>query len=164
MKVQEINREELLEFIAKAHRNTYAAPGEIRQKHRCKVPILSGHKDYEFVDGLWRYHDSYAGRILAPGSEVVFFKDVPVWRMSYQSMPDESLSPSYYQNCVFPFLRRALTAFKDDCPFRGLNGFTEPEYSFQYNFQIRGDYKYFTGQEIIEDCGREVFFQDVMGH
>ena len=138
MEHQEIDKTSLLNFIAKAHRNTYAAPKEIRAKHRCETPILIGHKDYEFVEGLWRYHDSYAGSILAPGSEVVFFNDVPVWRMSYQSMPDEELHnlyESYYQTQVFPFLKRALMALREDCPFRGLDGFTEPESNnFQYYF------------------------------
>jgi len=40
----ELSREELLRFIAKAHRNTYAAPKEIRQKSKLKTPFLQGHK------------------------------------------------------------------------------------------------------------------------
>ncbi len=40
MKAEEINKEELLKFIAKAHRHTYAAPKEIREKHKCETPIL----------------------------------------------------------------------------------------------------------------------------
>ena len=62
------NRDELLRFIAKAHRNTYAAPKEIRQKSKLKTPFLPGHKCYHFKDGDFEYFveeaaQSYNGQL-----------------------------------------------------------------------------------------------------
>lgn len=71
-----MDKKTLLDFIAKAHRHTFAAPSEIRKLYKCAVPILPSHKDYDFVDGDFRYHDSYAGSSWAPGREVVFFKEI----------------------------------------------------------------------------------------
>ena len=72
------SKQELLKFIAKAHRHTYAAPKKIKAKYKCKTPILPKHKDYDFIDCDWRYHDSYAGWLMAPGKEIVFYKNKPV--------------------------------------------------------------------------------------
>ncbi|MBW6451874.1 MAG: hypothetical protein K0B02_04040 [DPANN group archaeon] len=40
----------LLKFIAKAHKNTYAASKEIKNQYRCETPILDQHKDYEYTE------------------------------------------------------------------------------------------------------------------
>ena len=50
-----MNKISLLKFIAKAHKNTYAAPQEVKLRNKCKTPILDGHIDYDFVEGDWRY-------------------------------------------------------------------------------------------------------------
>ncbi|MHA1912656.1 MAG: DUF5680 domain-containing protein [Candidatus Kariarchaeaceae archaeon] len=149
----------LLGFIAKAHGNTYAAPKEIKSKYKV-APILPDHKDYDFIEGNWRYHDSYAGISWAPGREVVFFKNSPVWCMAYQGQTFGELSPEFIEQ-TFEFLKKALRNFKDDVPFRGLDGFSEGDY--KYFFKIEGDYRYFTGRESVQYKGKEVFFQDVMG-
>jgi hypothetical protein len=159
--MEEINKTELLGFIAKAHRNTYAAPKEIKQKHKCKTPILPEHKDYHFTEGDWSYHDSYAGSEWAPGREVVFFKDEPVWCMAYQGQHNPDYSSEFFQEETFPFLKKALSAMTEDMPFRGFPNFEEGD--FKYTFTLEGDYQYFKGKETITHKGIEVFFQDVMG-
>ena len=144
-----MDKDTLIGFIAKAHRNTYAAPQEIKSKYKCKIPILPEHKDYDFVDGDWRYHDSYAGSSWAPGREVVFFKG--------QTLGD--LSDKFIDE-TFEFLKKALRGFTNEIPFRGLDGFEEGD--FRYSFTFEGDYSYFTGRESVFHKGKEVFFQDVM--
>lgn len=156
-----IDKRKLLSFIAKAHKNTYAAPKEIKRKYKCKKPILPGHKDYNFQEGDWEYHDSYAGSIWAPGKEVIFFKGKPVWAMSYQGRHNEEFSEEFFQNKVFPFLQRALMQTPNNIPFRGPVEFTEED--FEYSFNIIGNWQYFTGREKILYKGLEIFFQDVMG-
>jgi hypothetical protein len=148
---EELSREELLGFIAKAHRNTYAAPKEIRQKSKLKTPFLPGHKCYHFVNGEWEYFDGYAGAEWAPGREVVLLHGNPVWAMSYQGKHNEE----------FSFLKKALMNMDDSMPFRGPKEFKEGD--FRYVFELKGDYQYFTGRESITHKGIEVFFQDVMG-
>jgi len=150
---------DLLKFIATAHRNTYGASDKIKGKFKCK-PILPKHKDYHFTKGDWTYHDSYAGKVWAPGREVVFFKKVPVWCMSYQGKNNIG-SKDFFEKQVFPFLKKALRKTRAQKPFRGLDGFSKDD--FKYIFKITGNYKYFTGRESILYKGKEVFFQDVMG-
>jgi hypothetical protein len=158
--VKTVDKESLLEFIAKAHKNTYAAPKEIKLQYKCQTPILEGHKDYDFVDGDWRYHDSYAGSQWAPGREVVFYQNKPVWCMSYQGQTAQNLS-EYLVEKTFEFLKNALRNMDENMPFRGPVLFAQN--GFEYVFRFKGDYQYFTGRESIKHKGKELFFQDVMG-
>ena len=157
----EINKDELLGFIAEAHRNTYAAPKEIKSKHKCETPILEGHKDYHYKRGDWEYHDSYAGSSWAPGREVVFHNGEPVWCMAYQGQHNGDYDDDFFQNEAFSFLKKALRNMNDSMPFRGPTEFEDGD--FKYTFQLDGDYNYFKGREAIHHKGVEVFFQDVMG-
>ncbi|MEA3430607.1 MAG: DUF5680 domain-containing protein [Nanoarchaeota archaeon] len=156
-----MEKEILLKFIAKAHRNTYAAPKEVQQKYKCEVSILKGHYDYDFSEGDLSYHDSYAGRSQAPGREVVFLKGKPIWAMAYQGQYNSKYADDFFQTRAFPFLKKALMNFDDDMPFRGPKEFIEGD--FRYTFEMEGDYDYFKGQERIFYKGESVFFQDVMG-
>jgi hypothetical protein len=155
-----MDKDSLIKFIAKAHRNTYAASKEIKLKYKCAIPILPKHVDYDFLDGDWRYHDSYAGNSWAPGREVVFLKNEPVWCMSYQGQTIPNLSKEFIDQ-IFNFLKNALRNFTKDIPFRGLHGYEEGD--FYYSFTFEGDYSYFVGREFVTHKGKEVFFQDVMG-
>jgi hypothetical protein len=159
--VEKISKIKLIKFIAKAHKNTYAAPPEIRKKHKCKIPILKNHKDYEFKEGDFSYHDSYAGSTFAPGREVVFFKDNPIWAMAYQGQTILKYKEDFFEKKVFPFLKLALTNFDEKIPFRGPTKFTKGD--FTYTFELIGDYTYFTAKEKVFYKKKLVFFQDVMG-
>jgi len=156
-----MDKKKLLGFIANAHRHTYAAPVEIRKQHKCDIPISAGHKDYSYTDGDMRYHDSYAGKLWAPGREVVFLNDEPVWCMSYQGQHNENYDKEFFQEKAFIFLKKALMNFDDRMPFRGPKMFTDGD--FKYEFEIEGDYEYFRGREEIYYKDELVFFQDVMG-
>jgi len=156
-----MEKETLLKFIALAHKNTYAAPKEVQQKHKCENPILPGHKDYEFSEGDFIYHDSYAGSTWAPGKEVVFFKNKPIWSMAYQGKTISIFEESFFQEKIFPFLKKALMNFDKDTPFRGPKEFKDD--NFKYIFDLEGNYEYFKGQEKVFYNNEVVFIQDVMG-
>lgn len=156
-----MNKKTLLNFIAKAHRHTYAGPKEIKIKYKCKQPILIGHKDYHFEEGDFAYHDSYAGKTWAPGREVVFFKNNPIWSMGYQGRTFGNFDENFFQDSLFPFLQKALRTFKDEMPFRGPDKFEEKD--FKYTFEMKGDYEYFTGQEKVYFRNEIVFLQDIIG-
>jgi hypothetical protein len=149
---------ELLTFIAKAHKNTYAASKEIKEKYKCD-PILEGHDDYEYSEGEWSYHDSYAGNAWAPGREVVFYKGKPFWSMAYQGQTIEGLDKDFI-NEIFDFLKKVLRDIDESFPFRGPKNFKEGD--FEYSFEIEGEYRYFIGRENIKYKNKEVFFQNVM--
>jgi hypothetical protein len=69
--------EELKKFLVEAKMGTYASGGgEVS-------PQRSGFKELEYRKGRWYYRDSYSGYFQAPGMEVVYFKDEPVWTMAY---------------------------------------------------------------------------------
>ncbi|MCF7901436.1 DUF5680 domain-containing protein [Candidatus Woesearchaeota archaeon] len=156
-----MEKEKLLKIIAKAHKHTYAAPTEIREKHKCETPILDGHKDYEFIEEEFSYHDSYAGNYWAPGREVVFFQKKPIWCMSYQGQHNSNYDDEFFEKQAFIFLKKALMNFDENMPFRGPKEYSEGD--FKYTFEIEGNYEYFKGQEKIFYKGEVVFFQDVMG-
>ena len=155
-----MDEKSLLEFIARAHGNTYAAPKEIKFLYSCKIPILEKHKDYDFTDGDWRYHDSYAGSIWAPGREVVFYKGEPVWSMAYQGKTIDGLSEELVDE-TFTFLKTALINADERMPFRGPRAFAKGD--FDYRFLMTGDYRYFTGEEAIAYKRTIIFTQNVMG-
>jgi len=155
-----MEKQELLKFIALAHKNTYAAPKEIKVQYKCAKPILPEHIDYDYVSGDWRYHDSYTGSKWAPGREVIFFQGKPVWCMSYQGQTVEDLSDNFIEE-TFKFLKEALRNFDGETPFRGPVLFKKE--NFEYTFKFKGDYTYLVGRESIKYNGKEVFFQDVMG-
>lgn len=152
------NQRELLQFIAKAHRNTYAAPKEIREKYSVKVPVLPGHKDFHYSDGPWSYYDSYAGSFRAPGRECVFFENRPAWAMAYSGMLKAEFTKDAGE--IYSFLKTALMKFKDDIPYRGPS--TWKEKNLTYEFSFRGDVSYLVGREAIKRDGIEVFFQDIL--
>jgi hypothetical protein len=159
--MEKISKTKLIKFIAKAHKNTYAAPQEIRKKHKCKIPILKNHKDYHFKEGEFSYHDSYAGNTFAPGREVIFFKDEPIWAMAYQGQTISKYKEDFFEKKVFPFLKIALTNFDEKNPFRGPKEFIDGD--FKYTFEMMGDYTYFTAKETVVYKKEIVFFQNVMG-
>ena len=151
----------LLKFISDSHRHTYAAPQEIRSKHKMETPFLPGHKCYYYTNGEREYYDGYAGSKWAPGREVVLLRGRPEWAMSYQGQHNESYPDGFFENEVFPFLKKALMNFDESTPFRGPPSLEEGD--FKYLFVIDGDYKYFTARESIFHKDTEKFFQDVMG-
>ena len=156
-----MEKEPLLEFILKAHQHTYAAPKDIKRIHKCETPTLPGHKDYHYTDKDWAYHDSYAGKTWAPGREVVFFRNKPVWCMSYQGRHDPTIPDTTYQEIIFPFLQKALRQTTPEMPFRGPEHFEEEHLT--YTFHMEGNYTYFTGKETITYKGITIFFQHIMG-
>lgn len=68
----------LEEFLLKARTKTYAGDsGGVRA-------ALDGSKQLEYKDGDWLYRDIYyLGNGVFPGLETVYFRNKPVWSMSY---------------------------------------------------------------------------------
>ncbi|MBT5023374.1 hypothetical protein HOK51_08665 [Candidatus Woesearchaeota archaeon] len=151
-------KQDLLETIHKMHSQTYCAPKEVRERNRAK--IIDGHKGFLVLNGDWKYVDFYSGHEWAPGKEIMYFKEKPVWTMSYQGQVDDRLSEDFI-NETYGFLKSALLASSASVPFRGLDGFCSGD--FKYEFKFDGEYSYFVGRESVMHKGSEIFFQDVMG-
>ena len=73
-----MNKKSLEIFLLNARTQTYAAAdGKTK-------PLLPGSVQYEYQDGDFSYRDTYyIGNGIFPGLETVFYKDKPVWSMSY---------------------------------------------------------------------------------
>ncbi|NEI69680.1 hypothetical protein GR212_08880 [Rhizobium lusitanum] len=68
---------ELNDFIVIAKAETYVGDGE-------RLPSCrSGSHDIGYVNGRWRYLDSYFGGTDFAGQELVWYDDEPVWAMNY---------------------------------------------------------------------------------
>lgn len=73
-----MNKKDLEKFLLQARTKTYAAAiGKSKA-------LLPGSVQYEFEDGDFSYRDVYyIGNGIFPGLETVFYKEKPVWSMSY---------------------------------------------------------------------------------
>ena len=150
----------LFEFMYEAHLNTYAASRELNLKYQLNPPKNKGHIEYLFKRGAWEYHDSYIGEINVPGKEIIYYKDMPVWAMAYQSTiitKDPEIVIDTYN-----FLKKALQNCSPETPFRGPSEF-EDGY-FLYTFIInKGDYKNFCANEKIYYKGQEIYTNNIIG-
>ncbi|MBR9689414.1 MAG: XRE family transcriptional regulator [Candidatus Altiarchaeota archaeon] len=137
---------DLTQFLVKAKVATYATDGEGGEETRS-----DGCKLLEFVEGDFRYRDSYYGFNPFSGQEVVWDGDTAVWSMNYYG---KTLSNKIPQG-LYDFLKEALRNVGEDAPFRG-----PPEFSkglFKYVMKVEGDVNQFIGEESIYYDGELVF-------
>lgn len=97
------NEVQFLDFLRKAHVNTYAATSN---RSRVAVPSRLGSTEYRYVEGDLLYVDIYFGNRTFIGEEVVYYKGEPVWAMNYRG----SLAVHIEKSVGFDFLRKALLA------------------------------------------------------
>lgn len=73
-----MNKDDLTKFLLAARDKTFAT-----DKGKAK-PLLKGSRQNEYKEGEWFYRDIYyagAGRFV--GLETMYFRDAPVWSLSY---------------------------------------------------------------------------------
>jgi hypothetical protein len=145
--------EELAKFLVKAKRNAWAGNGkEIK-------PQRPGFKELEFREGDWYYRDSYAGFFWAPGQEVVWYQNTPVWAMAYNGgMIGNNLDLAVQ---TFAFLKEALKRVNVKMPFRGPAAYSQEDYEYYAN--VVGDIRNFKGHEDVFHRGCLEFEQDYIG-
>ena len=73
-----VDLDQLYQFITTAQAATYAGGGKLAPK-----PERPGFIEYIYEDGLWHYRDSYNGWFQNFGSELIRFKDKPLWFTTY---------------------------------------------------------------------------------
>ncbi len=156
MNADEINLDDLVGFLVRAKRATYAGDGaEV-------APQRPGFKDLEYIEGDWEYRDSYSGFYRAPGQEVVRFKGEPVWIMSYDGgMKPEFQDDEAFAKQTFAFLKKALMCVDGSRPYRGPHLMREGYW--KYSNQVSGDITSFSGTEKILFKGKRVFTQNYIG-
>lgn len=133
------NSSELIEFLVKAKKNTYASNNA--------TELLSSRPeshDLKYEEGIYKYIDTYLGGERFIGEEAVFIDNKPVWAMNYNGIEvNEKFSSA--------FLKQALLTVDSKMPYRGQNKFQDGDYV--YICEVNGDFEFFIGKEII-------FFQD----
>ncbi|MEI6498915.1 MAG: DUF5680 domain-containing protein [bacterium] len=152
----EINLEQLKDFLFEANAHGYA--GESQQI----IPQRPGFQDLEYRRGEWYFRDSYAGAYFAPGQEVVYYKDQPVWAMAYAGgMKFEHHNNKELTHNTIVFLKEALLNMDREKPFRGPISFKREKW--RYLSRIKGEIKDFTGNESIFYQDNLVFEQNFIG-
>jgi hypothetical protein len=155
----EFQLEDLVQFILRARLHGYAGSAA-----KLKKPQRSGFKEFPpYAEGDFEYVDSYTGFYFAPGQEVVRFRGVPVWAMSYNGgMLPEFHGQIQFAKNTYDFLKKALLKVEGERPFRGPRRFEEDV--FLYVDESEGDIASFRGAERIFytsiDRDGHVWFRD----
>lgn len=147
------NKQELSKFLVEAKKSTYAA-GD--QAHKIINSDKSTTITYEKDN--WKYHDNYFGGEPYGGREVVFYKNKPVYIMTYYGFVDESIKAP---NLVYTCLMNALKLIPEDKPFRGPEEYQEE--NLIYENIHSGEVDNFKGEETIKQNGKLIYKANYMG-
>jgi hypothetical protein len=137
----------LVNFIVEAKKSSYATQGDTQSV----TPLLPGTKQLEYRFGDYFYRDIYAGMLNFVGQEIVYFKEKPLWSMSYAAGLLPAADKSEVMN-IYSVLREALRLVCAESPFRGPKNYSNADYS--YINVIKGTLNQFNGHELI--CHNQV--------
>ncbi len=130
---------ELVSFLIKAKRLTYAAHGAETRPSR-----PSSH-DLAYTEGDYSYYDTYLGGERFAGEEAVWRGVTPLWSMNYAG---RVTAPGFSGD----FLKDALLRVPRDQPFRGPRLYASGDYV--YHCRVDGNFEWFSGRE-------EIFLHDM---
>jgi hypothetical protein len=147
------DKKDLCKFLVKAKKTTYAV-GDLAKK------IINDDKSttLTFEEGDWKYHDNYFGGEPYGGREVVFFKNEPVYIMTYYGQVNEKVSDV---KKIYGILMNALKLIPENKPYRGPEEYTEN--NLEYRNSFTGEVDNFSGEEKILENGNEVYSAKYMG-
>lgn len=131
--------EKIIQFLCKAKKTTYAANGAEIESSR------PNSHDLEYVEGKYRYIDTYLGGEKFAGEEALWSEDIPYWSMNYYGrIIAEGFSGDFLKEC--------LLQVPEEKPFRGPQIYQNGEY--KYHNIINGNFEWFSGYE-------EIFYNDI---
>lgn len=146
---------ELSAFIEKAGKATYAAGGGLTDQ----IERL-GFIELIYIEGDFSYRDSYTGYYRSRGTEVVRYKNQPIWSTAYGGgivKGKEGLV-----KITFQFLKKVMLAKPEGSGlFRGPTSFTDEDWVYRYKQD--GDIEEFFGFEEIQKSGEKVFYHRIIG-
>ena len=147
-----INTEELKNFILKASRATYASGDEsIKEKQ------LDGSTAIRYEDGQYKFHDNYFGGEPYGGREVVFLNNKPIWMMVYYGLVHSDIEVGE----IYSYLIESLSNLVADMPYRGPVLFEKG--NLKYENKLVGDANNFPGTEKIYRDDACVYEASYMG-
>lgn len=149
--------EELNKFLYDANANGYAS-----SNNKFLPPQRPGFSEIEYQKGDWLFHDSYTGHYFAPGQEVVYYKNKPVWTMAYSGgMSKQYQDDELFTKNTIVFLKKALLKMDPRLPFRGPKEFQYADW--KYLSKVKGNTEDFIGNEKIYYQNELVFEQNFIG-
>jgi hypothetical protein len=124
-----------------------------------KTPERRKFNEIPYVEGDWSYLDSYVGYYRSWGTELIRYKDDPVWCVNYGG----GIMDGKWDLAAktFDFLKKALNIETEEYSARGPEHYEEGDWEYSYK-QI-GDFFNFSGYEEIYYKGELVFFHNIIG-
>lgn len=139
--------EELINFILKAKKSTYASA-----KGDSKKILNDGSKEFTYTEGVYTYRDRYFGSDPFVGQEIVFSNGKAMWAMNYRGyILDKTIS----EKTVYGFLKQALMRVSEAEPFRGPTEFIAGNY--RYSSESLGEPISFSGIEAIYFKNKKIY-------
>lgn len=133
---------EIIDFLCRAKKSTYAGNGK-----EIKASRPNSH-DFEYVEGDFKYIDTYLGGERFSGEEALWKKDIPLWSMNYTGrVLDEGFSGK--------FLKEVLSLVSKDNPYRGPIIYEKGQY--KYHCIVSGEFEWFQGYEEIYFNNNKVY-------
>ena len=145
----EWTKEQLVEFIVEASRNTYANP----DAKTLETPYRPGCDEYLYEAEDWKYFDSYAWKNDGGGEEIVYFKNTPIWMMNYYGF----LVGTQDSKAVYAFLHEALRERHPVLPVRG-DSYTRDAFRYEIEFQkdtienLLGVERIYQNDSLVYEC------------
>lgn len=137
-----MTRDEIIQFLMRAKRATYAGKGAETASSR-----PSSH-DLEYREGDLMYLDTFLGGERFAGEEALWIGDVPYWSMNYVGR----VTGTPFSG---DFLKEALLRVPFEKPFRGPQKHSDGDYT--YKCEVSGDFEWFQGYETIEYRGAVIY-------
>lgn len=136
------NRNEIIHFLCRAKRETYAANAPQSS------PSRKHSHDLILEEGDFFYMDTYLGGEKFAGEEALWIRDIPYWSMNY-------CGRVLGDNFSGDFLKEALGEVPADKPFRGPMLYQSGSYT--YHCTVEGDFEWFQGVEEIFYEGEKIY-------
>ncbi len=137
-----MKKREIIEFLIRAKKATYAGKGPEMQSSRPQS------RDLEYSEDNLKYIDTYLGAEKFAGEEALWEENKPFWAMNYCG---RVLGNGFQGD----FLKEALLNVQLDMPYRGPKEFKKG--NLVYNCAIDGDFEWFSGHEEIYEGNVKVY-------
>lgn len=147
-----MSKNELKQFLIEANKAGYAGGEEKKW-----LKETDGSTTIRFEEGEWQLNDNFFGGEPYGGRTIVFYKNKPIWIMTYYGWVVEGTET----NSVYQILKEALMHMPKDYPFRGPEEYKQGE--FVYTNSWEGDVNRFSGQEQIVQNGKLVYEAHYLG-
>lgn len=144
----EVEKKELIDFLLRAKKNTYAS-----SKGKIDSIRFDSH-DLKYDEKNLSYIDTYLGSEYFGGQEAIWKDGVALWYMNYSGRVLNKIFSS-------SFLKDALKKVDEKNPYRGPKFYQKGD--FTYHFSYIGSFEWFEGVEEVLYRGEKIYEGRVHG-